>query len=62
MKIWSERAVARVRRYPDPPPIERSGIRLVVAGRKWTYIQQYADAKTEVIATIMDHVGEESAR
>jgi len=30
-----------------------------LAGRRWTYIQQYADAKTEVIATIMAHIEEE---
>jgi GrpB-like predicted nucleotidyltransferase (UPF0157 family) len=33
-----------------------------LAGRHWTYIQQYADAKTEVVATIMGHIGEEPAR
>jgi GrpB-like predicted nucleotidyltransferase (UPF0157 family) len=27
-----------------------------LASRRWTYIQQYADAKTEVIATIMAHI------
>jgi GrpB-like predicted nucleotidyltransferase (UPF0157 family) len=32
-----------------------------LAGQRWTYIQQYADAKTEVVATIMGHIGEESA-
>jgi GrpB-like predicted nucleotidyltransferase (UPF0157 family) len=30
-----------------------------LASRRWTYIQQYADAKTEVIATIMAHIEEE---
>lgn len=30
-----------------------------LAGRRWTYIQQYAGAKTEVIATIMAHIEEE---
>ena len=28
-----------------------------LAGRPWTYIQQYADAKTEVITTITQHMG-----
>ena len=32
-----------------------------LASRHWTYIQQYADAKTEVVATIMGHTGEEPA-
>jgi len=30
-----------------------------LASRHWTYIQQYADAKTEVIATIMAHLEKE---
>ena len=29
-----------------------------LASRHWTYIQQYADAKTEVITTIMAHLDE----
>ena len=29
-----------------------------LAGRSWTYVQQYADAKTEVITTIMAHLDE----
>ena len=28
-----------------------------LAGRRWTYIQEYADAKTEVITTIMERAG-----
>jgi GrpB-like predicted nucleotidyltransferase (UPF0157 family) len=30
-----------------------------LAARRWTYVQQYADAKTEVIAEIMARAGEE---
>ena len=30
-----------------------------LASRHWTYIQQYADAKTEVITTIMAHLDQE---
>jgi len=30
-----------------------------LASRHWTYVQQYADAKTEVITTILAHTGEE---
>ena len=32
-----------------------------LAAKRWTYIQQYADAKTEVIDTIMGHLGENPA-
>jgi GrpB-like predicted nucleotidyltransferase (UPF0157 family) len=32
-----------------------------LASRHWTYVQQYADAKTEVIAAIMGRIEEESA-
>ena len=30
-----------------------AGAKRELASREWTYVQQYADAKTEVIATIM---------
>jgi GrpB-like predicted nucleotidyltransferase (UPF0157 family) len=33
-----------------------------LASRHWTYVQQYADAKTEVIAAIMGRIEQESAR
>ena len=33
-----------------------------LASRHWTYVQQYADAKTEVVATIMAHIEAEPDR
>jgi GrpB-like predicted nucleotidyltransferase (UPF0157 family) len=48
----------RLRAHPaDRRLYER--VKRELASRRWTYVQQYADAKTEVIATIMAHIEEE---
>ena len=42
--------------HPRSDPADRElyeRVRRQLAGRRWTYIQRYADAKTEVIASIM---------
>jgi GrpB-like predicted nucleotidyltransferase (UPF0157 family) len=51
----------RLRADPDDRELYER-VKRELAGRHWTYVQQYGDAKTEVIATIMGHLGEESAR
>jgi GrpB-like predicted nucleotidyltransferase (UPF0157 family) len=53
----------RDRLRSDPADRERyERVKRDLAARHWTYIQQYADAKTGVIAEIMARAGEESAR
>ena len=52
----------RDRLRSDPADRERyERVKRQLAGRRWTYVQQYADAKTEVITAIMGHMGEEPA-
>ena len=53
----------RDRLRADPADRERyERVKRQLAGRRWTYVQQYADAKTEVITAIMGHIGEGPAR
>jgi GrpB-like predicted nucleotidyltransferase (UPF0157 family) len=53
----------RDRLRTDPADRERyERVKRQLAGRRWTCIQQYADAKTEIIIAIMGHIGEEPAR
>jgi GrpB-like predicted nucleotidyltransferase (UPF0157 family) len=53
----------RDRLRSDPADRERyERVKRELAARHWTYIQQYADAKTGVIAEIMARAGDESAR
>jgi len=50
----------RDRLRTDPADRERyERVKWQLAGRRWTYIQQYADAKTQVITAIMGHIGED---
>jgi GrpB-like predicted nucleotidyltransferase (UPF0157 family) len=49
----------RDRLRADPADRKRyERVKRQLAGRQWTYVQQYADAKTEVITAIMGHIGE----
>ena len=34
-----------------------ASIKRALASRQWKYVQHYADAKSEVVATILQHAG-----